>query len=141
MPALFGSIGRRLGRAAVMAGGIALLLQLLGWAFLIPVANAATGETVMICTPQGMASITLPDGPPPESLLPAPPPDSKPTLSMGEDCPVCGLVAGLTAPPPLLTVVLPVSVVAHSSIGLPGQHIAAGWFLSRLKARAPPALV
>ncbi|ALJ39095.1 MULTISPECIES: DUF2946 domain-containing protein [Azospirillum] len=137
MPAGFRSIGRRLGRAAVMVGGVALLLQLLGWAFLVPVANATTGETVMICTPQGMASITLPDGPPPESLLP----DGKPTLSMGEDCPVCGLVAGLTAPPPLLTVVLPVSVVAHSSIGLPGQHIAAGWFLSRLKARAPPALV
>ncbi|WP_376996104.1 DUF2946 family protein [Azospirillum himalayense] len=134
---MLGNIGRRLGRAAVMAGGVALLLQLLGWAFLIPVANAATGETVMICTPQGMASIALPDAPPPESLLP----DGKPTLSMGEDCPVCGLVASLTAPPPLLTVVLPVSVVAHSSIGLPGQHIAAGWFLSRLKARAPPALV
>ncbi|MBK3736081.1 DUF2946 domain-containing protein [Azospirillum brasilense] len=124
-----------------MAGGMALLLQLLGWAFLVPVVNAATGETVMICTPQGMASITLPDGPPPQSLLPAQIPDSKPTLSMGEDCPVCGLVAGLTAPPPPLTVVLPVSVIAHSSIGLPGQHIAAGWFLSRLKARAPPALV
>ncbi|TWA82718.1 DUF2946 family protein [Azospirillum brasilense] len=135
MPVFLGSIGRRLGRAAVMAGGMALLLQLLGWAFLIPVANAATGETVMICTPQGMASIVLPDGPSPDSLIP----DGKATLSMGDDCPVCGLVAGLTAPPPLLTVVLPVSVVAHSSIGLPGQHIAAGWFLSRLKARAPPA--
>ncbi|MBK4722181.1 DUF2946 domain-containing protein [Azospirillum sp. YIM DDC1] len=120
-----------------MAGGMALLLQLLGWAFLIPVANATTGETVMICTPQGMASIVLPDGPSPDSLIP----DGKATLSMGDDCPVCGLVAGLTAPPPLLTVVLPVSVVAHSSIGLPGQHIAAGWFLSRLKARAPPAFV
>lgn len=135
MPVFLGSIGRRLGRAAVMAGGMALLLQLLGWAFLIPVANAATGETVMICTQQGMASIVLPDGPSPDSLIP----DGKATLSMGDDCPVCGLVAGLTAPPPLLTVVLPVSVVAHSSIGLPGQHIAAGWFLSRLKARAPPA--
>lgn len=137
MPVFLGSIGRRLGCAAVMAGGMALLLQLLGWAFLIPVANAATGETVMICTPQGMASIVLPDGPSPDSLIP----DGKATLSMGDDCPVCGLVAGLTAPPPLLTVVLPVSVVAHSSIGLPGQHIAAGWFLSRLKARAPPAFV
>lgn len=139
-------------RLALAMGGVSLLCQVLAWAFLIPAAVTATGLTLQICTPQGFVTVTLPvDGASDDTTVAfassdGTAPDGKATNGqdapmMGDHCPICGLVAGLVLPPPAIAAPLPQNLAAHGTLGLPGQHIAAGWFLSRLKARAPPTLI
>ncbi|WP_391346735.1 hypothetical protein [Azospirillum sp. A23] len=55
----------------------------------------------------------------------------------GGSCPLCPLIGGLAMPPPDLPMTR-ASVGRHSPEVLPGDVIAAGWFLSTLQARAPP---
>ena len=143
---------RRVRRLGLLAGMVALLLQVVAWSWM-PVATAAarTGETtsLQICSAGGFATV---DVDPAEYGLAhyggavidtgyaaddghGAPSDPKPFGS--GHCPLCPLVSGLALPPPLLSVGPALAVAADSRL-LPGERIAAGWFLSTLQARAPP---
>lgn len=125
----------RMRRFGLCAAAMAFLLQVVAWAWMVPVA-AATADggatSIVICTVDGYKTIQLDDG-----QAPAPDKDGA-TASHG--CPLCPLVAGLglAAPPPVIG---PDIVFRHGPEALPGAAIAAGWFLSTLQARAPPAIV
>ncbi|WP_109451499.1 DUF2946 family protein [Azospirillum sp. TSH64] len=124
-------------RAGLAAGAIALLLQIVAWAWMpamIASANAAEASWIVICTADGFKTVALDDHGVPAD------PDGAPSDAAVADgsCPLCPLVGGLAMPPLGL---LPVTVgyVRHGPEFLPGRRIAAGWFLSSLQARAPPA--
>ncbi|WP_042704792.1 DUF2946 family protein [Azospirillum sp. B506] len=141
-------------RAGLAAGAIALLLQIVAWAWMpamIASANAAEGSRIVICTADGFKTVALDDrgavdDPARFGLTKSKSVKSKsvkfdtgksdPTIS-GGSCPLCPLVGGLAMPPPDPLVVR-ASVGRHSPESLPGAAIAAGWFLSTLQARAPP---
>lgn len=136
-----------------MAGMAALLLQVIAWGWM-PVATAVarTGETtsLQICSAGGFATIDVD----PAEFGPGnygialtgadhDPGDSHggtsdPTPFGSGHCPLCPLIAGLALPPPPLTVELAMAVASDSRL-LPGERIAAGWFLSTLQARGPPS--
>lgn len=136
-------------RAGLAAGAIALLLQIVAWAWMpamIASANAAGSGLIVICTADGFKTVALDDhgaaGDPArfgstESTSNGPDTGkSDPTMS-GGSCPLCPLVGGLAMPPPDLRMAR-ASVGRHSPESLPCDAIAAGWFLSTLQARAPP---
>lgn len=118
-------------QAGVMAGAAAFLLQMLTWSVYAP-AMAAGGETVLICTIDGMTEITLgPDG------QPVSPDKAK---AEANHCGFCLLANGLTTPPLSAAASPPVQLARHGAEALPGGLIAAGWFLSTLQARGPPTV-
>lgn len=135
-----------------MAGMAALLLQVIAWGWM-PVASAVarTGETssLQICSAGGFATIDVDSaefGPANYGIaLIGVDHDagdghggtSDPTPFGSGHCPLCPLIAGLALPPPPLTVE-PAMAVAGDTRLLPGERIAAGWFLSTLQARGPP---
>lgn len=160
-----------------MAGALALLFQVMAWAWMgagmgagmgsgpgawvgagtetaAPLAAASliaasltaasvtadSRQRLEICTPEGLKPVALavalavagdragdpadaPSGPAPTD----------------HDCPLCPLVGGLTTVSPPAQVA-PAAPGRHAAIALPGDLIAAGWFLSTLQARAPPAV-
>lgn len=124
---------RRLG---LVAGAVAFVLQILAWAWMpawIAAANAADTDRIVICTAEGFKTITL------HGADDAGTTGEKPAAEpAGSGCPLCPLVGGLAMAPPVMMVV-PAEVGRHGSRALPGSQIAAGWFLSTLQARAPPA--
>lgn len=122
---------RRLRRVGVLAGAAAFLLQMLTWSVYAP-AMAMGGETVMICTMEGMTEITLgPDGQPVS-------PDKAKADS--KHCGFCLLASGLATPSLPAALSPPVQLARHGAEALPGGLIAAGWFLSTLQARGPPTV-
>lgn len=138
---------RRVRQLGLVAGMAALLLQVIAWGWM-PVSAGTTGsgiaqagETVSlaICSSGGLTTIqaaaadfVIPhDGDPGKSPDPASP-------GTGH-CPLCPLVTGLALPPPLLAVG-PALAMDRDTRLLPAEHVAAGWFLSTLQARAPPTL-
>ncbi|PGH57206.1 hypothetical protein CRT60_12090 [Azospirillum palustre] len=136
-------------RAGLAAGAIALLLQIVAWAWMpamIASANAAESGGIVICTPDGFKTVALDDHgaagnparfePIKSKSVESDTGKSDPTMS-GGSCPLCPLVGGLAMPPPDLRMAQ-ASVGRHSPESLPGDVIAAGWFLSTLQARAPP---
>lgn len=129
---------QRTRRTSLLAGAVALLLQIVAWAWMpamIASANAAETGRIVICTPDGFKTVVLDDRGTPVD------PDSgqtAPAMS-GESCPLCPLVGGLALPPPELPV-MTATARHHGPETLPGDRIAAGWFLSTLQARAPPAI-
>lgn len=151
--------GRNTGRwrGGALAGALALLFQVVAWAWL-PMPAMGMG-TLVICSPEGLKVVTLgpdgqaisaqaisgqalPDQDGPVKAGKADPDQLKGrtnsgTASYAPGCPLCALVAGLTTPPPL-DLGLPTVMVRHDPVALPGERIAAGWFLSTLQARAPP---
>lgn len=123
-------------RAGLAAGAIALLLQVIAWAWmpaLIASANAAESNRIVICTPDGFKTVVLADHETGDDPAAA---KSKSAIS-GGSCPLCPLIAGLAMPPPDVRMV-PTATSRHSPELLPGELIAAGWFLSTLQARGPP---
>lgn len=138
-------------RIGLMAGALSLLLQVVSWAWMpvwIGAANAASldagAERVVICTPEGFKTVTLAnlqDDAAESAAKDAagPAANSSGGDPIDHDCPLCPLVGGLavTAPAPEVS---PADVGRHSPVALPGSRIAAGWFLSTLQARAPPAI-
>ena len=144
---------RRVRRLGLLAGMAALLLQVIAWGWMpVATALARTGETaaLQICSAGGFATIEVESanyGPPAYGIaLIGADQDvgdshggtSDPTPFGSGHCPLCPLVAGLALPPPPLAVE-PAMAVASDSRLLPGERIAAGWFLSTLQARAPPS--
>lgn len=146
----------RMKRIGPMAGALALLFQVMSWAWMgagmgagtetaAPLAAASliaasltadSRQQLAICTPEGLKPVALavagdragdpadaPSGPPPTD----------------HDCPLCPLVGGLTTVSPPAQVA-PASPGRNAAIALPGDLIAAGWFLSTLQARAPPTV-
>ena len=145
------TIGGRRGGIGLTVGVVAFLFQLFAWAWCPPVAVADT-LTIPICTPVGMIYKTVSSdaGLQAAGLQTAVLPDAGGATDSGTDggmdikildhgCPLCPLVAGLSVPPPDIDIALPGDLSRHGSIGLPGERIAAGWFLSTLQARAPPS--
>lgn len=126
---------------SLMAGAFALLLQLVAWAAmpaLLPPVDAADndGTRIVICTPDGYKTIVLDEqGLPVDAGLN----DDATLASYGGSCPLCPLIAGLAVPTPFL-LAAPIAIGRHGPEILPGAHIAAGWFLSSLQARAPPSI-
>jgi hypothetical protein len=132
------NVTRRARRVGLMAGAVALLLQIVAWAWLpvwLSSSNAAEGVGIVICTPDGLKTLASGnDGTPPGQATTKTDP-----AKAGAGCPLCPLVAGLALPPPV-DPVMPADLARHGSGALPGERIAAGWFLSTLQARAPPAV-
>lgn len=132
-----GLFPERVRRIGLLAGALALLFQMLAVPFTMPLPGQQAGETIVICTAEGMSTVTLDDAGRPvghEAGRPGP--------ATGHDtcdgcltCSLCSL-SGLLAP--AFTLALPVAWIRHGPETLPGSHIAAGWFLSCLQARAPP---
>lgn len=138
-------------RAGLAAGAIALLLQVVAWAWMpavIASANAAESSRIVICTPDGFKTVVMDD----HGMAGDPAGDESNSaqnnsgqgdllqgdlLMSGGSCPLCPLIGGLAMPPPDLRMTR-ASVGRHSPEALPGDVIAAGWFLSTLQARAPP---
>ncbi|MBP2299017.1 DUF2946 family protein [Azospirillum picis] len=124
------------------------MLQVVAWGWMLPTMGVAQAESTLpwlICTADGLkvvaADATSGGGNGPEEAA------EKPSKSGSQDgdhaaghCPLCPLVAGLALPPPP-TLVHPLPMTARDPRLLPGERIAAGWFLSTLQARAPPAAV
>ena len=133
-------------RAGLAAGAIALLLQVVAWAWMpavIASATAAESSRIVICTPDGFKTVVMDD----HAMAGDPAADEKDSaqsglgqgdlLMSGGSCPLCPLIGGLAMPPPDLRMTR-ASVGRHSPEALHGDVIAAGWFLSTLQARAPP---
>lgn len=133
-------------RAGLAAGAIALLLQVVAWAWMpavIASAAAAESSRVVICTPDGFKTVVMDD----HGMAGDPAGDASDSsksdllqgdmLMSGGSCPLCPLIGGLAMPPPDPRMAR-ASVGRHSPEALPGDVIAAGWFLSTLQARAPP---
>lgn len=126
-----GRLWRRLRRVGALAGAAAFLLQMLTWSVYAP-AMAAGGETLMICTMDGMTEVVIgPDGQPVS-------PDKAKADS--KHCGFCLLANGLATPPLPAAVSPPVQLARGGAEILPGGLIAAGWFLATLQARGPPAV-
>ncbi|WP_052710058.1 DUF2946 family protein [Azospirillum thiophilum] len=130
---------RRAWRIGGLAGAVALLLQIVSWAWMpavIQAANAADTSRIVICAPDGFKTVLLDDRGMP--VDPDAADSGAPEHAMsGGSCPLCPLIGGL-AMPPLAVFAMSVDFERHGPEQLPGSRIAAGWFLSTLQARAPP---
>ncbi|WP_238474995.1 DUF2946 domain-containing protein [Azospirillum cavernae] len=122
-------------RVGLMAGVLAFLCQVLAWSVAMPaVSLAASGERITICSVDGVKTIKIgPDGQ-------AIPDDDQGKAGASGHCPLCPLVGGAGLPPPPPLVAPNERVAAHDARALPGDVIAAGWFLSSLQARGPPPI-
>ncbi|MBY6264881.1 DUF2946 domain-containing protein [Azospirillum sp. 412522] len=123
-------------RVGLAAGAIALLLQIVAWAWMpamVASADAADSDRMVICTPDGFKTMVWGDHGTGGDAV-----SGKTESAMsGGSCPLCPLIGGLAMPPPDMRMV-PAMSRRHSPELLPGDLIAAGWFLSTLQARGPP---
>ncbi|HYH37131.1 MAG TPA: DUF2946 family protein [Azospirillum sp.] len=119
-------------RIGLLAGALALLLQTVAWSMTMP-SRSLDGGWITICSAQGLVAVHVDaDGAPTGG-------DDSPQAEPAGSCPLCPLVAGLTLPPPFVEAAAPPVPPGHDAAALPGDRIAAGWFLSSLQARAPPS--
>ncbi|MFD1626201.1 DUF2946 family protein [Azospirillum griseum] len=125
-------------RVSLMVGALAFLCQALAWSVMMPAqamaaSNSTVADVITICSVDGIKTIKVgPDG---QAL-----PDEDGTAAASGHCPLCPLLAGAGLPP-VPPLALPTEqVAAHDARALPGDAIAAGWFLSSLQARAPPSV-
>ncbi|CAO3415876.1 DUF2946 family protein [Azospirillum doebereinerae] len=122
--------------AGLAAGAVALLLQIVAWAWM-PAMTAHAGtvdsDRIVICTPGGLKTMVVGD----HGANIAPDTGQAEPAMSGGSCPLCPLVGGLALPPPDLRM-MRVTAGTHGPEALPGDLIATGWFLSTLQARAPP---
>lgn len=115
-------------RIGLLIGAVAFLLQLTVWSVNAPA--VAAGSVIPLCTADGLRMLPVgPDG--------QPGPEKADHGAMG--CPLCPVMQGLSVPPPAVAPDTPCEILRHGPAALPGERIAAGWFLSTLQARAPPA--
>lgn len=133
---------RRVRRLGLVAGMAALLLQVIAWGWMPLMSSgvAQAGETVSlaICSSGGLTTIqAAADFAIPHDGDHGKSPDQAPSGT--GHCPLCPLVTGL-ALPPLLLAVGPALAMDRDTRLLQAEHVAAGWFLSTLQARAPPPL-
>ena len=120
-------------RIGLWAGVIALLFQSLAWSITLPT-RSIDADWATICSADGLVRVHVDaDGAPAGEDEPAP------HAGTGS-CPLCPLIGGLSLPPPFAEPVSPQVLARHDPVGLPGDRIAAGWFLSTLQARAPPSI-
>lgn len=120
---------KRVRRIGLLAGALAFLCQVMAWTLLMPAASAQAG-LVPICTAEGLILVAVDDDGTKK-------PDSGTVSAMA--CPLCPLVAGMAPPPAPPADPLPAETGRHTAVALPGAFVAAGWFLSSVQARAPPA--
>lgn len=118
-----------MGRVGLMAGMLALMLQVFAWALTMP-AQSAVVDRVTICTADGLVYLDV-DWPFTDTEQPAH------DAAMMDGCPLCPLIGGLYLPPPP-HLLLQHSCLRHGPEGLPVEPVIVAWFLSTLKARAPP---
>ncbi len=134
---------RRTRRVSLLAGAVALLLQIVAWAWmpaLAAPANDSGSNRIVICTPDGFKTLLLDDRGAPVDPHGGQTESGQTDAAMsGGSCPLCPLIGGLALPPPV-ALIMPIDAVRHGPEALPGDRIAAGWFLSTLQARAPPSL-
>ncbi|PWC53830.1 hypothetical protein TSO221_09890 [Azospirillum sp. TSO22-1] len=121
-------LGRTVRRIGLMAGVIALMVQVFAWTLAMP-AQVAAIDWMTVCTAEGLVHLDV-DGAPTGTDAPVKHPGM-------EHCPLCPLIGGLYLPPPVQPV-LRQTIARHGPEGLPGAEVVAGWFLSTLQARAPP---
>ncbi len=136
------NVMRRTRRIGLMAGAVALLLQIVAWAWMpawIAPANAAEGGGIVICSPEGFKTIAAEVAWNGQGAPASPETGKTDPLKAAGTCPLCPLIAGLALPPPV-ALAMPADPGRHGSARLPGARIAAGWFLSTLQARAPPSV-
>jgi len=136
----------RVRRLGLVAGMAALLLQVIAWGWMpLMISGSARAEetvSLAICSSGGLTTIQA-DAAGYGIGEPGFAPDSDqekspdPAHSRAGHCPLCPLVTGLALPPPLLAVGPALAMVRDTRL-LPAEHVAAGWFLSTLQARAPP---
>jgi hypothetical protein len=121
-------------RVGLMAGVLAFLCQVLAWSVAMPaVSLAAAVDSITICSVDGVKTIKIgPDG--------QTTPDDEGKVCESGHCPLCPLVGGAGLPPVPPLVAPNERVAAHDARALPGDVIAAGWFLSSLQARGPPLI-
>lgn len=124
------------GRSGLLAAALALLVQVVAWAWMPAWLDAAgdAAATLEICTPDGYRIAVADAGPADPGTTLDPPHAAKATGS----CPLCPLVGGLASPPGpagLLTVVH----AQRDRIVPPAGRIASSRALAAAQARAPPA--
>lgn len=116
-------------RLTLLAGAVALVVQMVAWALVMP-ARSLAADLIPICAADGTVHLVADDG----ADDPAPP-----SHHAGADsCPLCPLIGGLSTPPPPALPLLPQTIARHGPEALPGDLLVTGWFLSTLQARAPP---
>ncbi|AWB08344.1 hypothetical protein A6A40_25240 (plasmid) [Azospirillum humicireducens] len=134
---------RRFARHGLLAAAVALIVQLIAWAWMP--AWSASGDGIStqfaaICTPDGVKLVALDDDGLVAELQPSSLPAEKSPASKAEgQCPLCPLIGGLGLAP-VQVLVMASDVERHGPTLLPGNQIATGWFLATLQARAPPSL-
>ncbi|WP_247894271.1 DUF2946 family protein [Azospirillum sp. B510] len=135
------SVMDRVRRAGLLAGALAFVVQMMVWSATMP-AMALDGlppdaETIAICSADGIKTIVVGS----DGLAPPAPTDdgSGATGPVKDHCPLCPTVTGAGLPPQAQTSLPAETMAAADARALPGAVIAAGWFLSSLQARAPPA--
>lgn len=116
-----------------LAGAVAFLVQIVAWAWMPPASAAAFAAVagappfiLTICSADGLKTVRL-DG------LPV----GKPAAEPRHGCPLCPLV-GVLGPAEPPAVAGPDSRPAERSAPCARSAAVANWFLSTLKARAPP---
>ncbi|WP_236784023.1 DUF2946 family protein [Azospirillum humicireducens] len=127
----------RIRRVGLLAGALAFVLQMMVWSMAMPamaMGGAPAGaEAVTICSVDGFKTVFIgSDG------QPVAPEDGSGGAAK-DHCPLCPTVTGAGLPPQVQTAVPAESMAMADARTLPGEVIAAGWFLSSLQARAPPA--
>ncbi|WP_244434232.1 DUF2946 family protein [Azospirillum sp. B506] len=134
---------RRFARHGLLAAAVALIVQLIAWAWMPAWTVSGDGTSIQftaICTPDGVKVVALDDDGLVAELQPSALPTEKAPASKAEgQCPLCPLIGGLGLAPAQQTV-MPSDVERHGPTLLPGNQIATGWFLATLQARAPPSL-
>lgn len=89
-------------------------------------AAGSMGQEIAICSVDGLKTIVLDENGDPSPQKAA------------AGCPLCPLIAGLSLPPAPSAFTAPSRTVRQVQHPLPGQQVAAGWFLAKQQARAPP---
>lgn len=110
-------------RLVPVIGAAAFLLQILLWpVFAAAMAAGAVTPVCIAAAPNGAA------------------PDSQKTTPAGEACALCQLAQSLGAPPPAAAAVAPPAFnFPQTRFSIAVNPPVAGWFLSTLQARGPPA--
>lgn len=126
-------------RAGLLLGVLAFLIQTAGWATAAPsMAAAQVGAggafIIPICATDGVKMVAVDD-----SGQPVSPDGETPDAAKKDHCPLCPVVVALGLPAVAAAELRPPDERRHDVSALPGLRIAAGWFLSTLQARAPPA--
>ncbi|WP_244592437.1 DUF2946 family protein [Azospirillum palustre] len=132
------SVMDRVRRTGLLAGALAFVVQMMVWSATMPAmaldGMPAGAEAIAICSADGIKTIVIgSDGQPSSDD------GSGSTGPVKDHCPLCPTVTGAGLPPQAQTAVPAETMAAADARALPGAAIAAGWFLSSLQARAPPA--